>query len=73
MAKKQSQFKFNDFFAVFFMFMYMVWIIVALVALINVELTGLQEMGLTSVTVSFTLMVVLIVQYYFRKAPPKDS
>lgn len=69
MAKKPTGLKFNDFFAVFFMFMYMTWMIFALVALINVELNGLQEMGLVSVTATLSTLLVLIVQYYFRRAP----
>lgn len=64
---------FNDFFAVFFMFFYLAIMILILVALINLELTALEGVGFGTVIGIMSSLVVLIVQFYFRKAPPEND
>ena len=52
------------------MFFYIAIIILVLVAVINIEFSSFESMGLGGVVGMLSTMVVLIVQYYFRKSPP---
>ncbi|KKL53715.1 hypothetical protein LCGC14_2272670 [marine sediment metagenome] len=64
---------FNDFFAIVYLLFFLVWLVFLAVMLVNLPLSTIEAVGLGTVTGGLLTLLALIVQYYFRKSPPKGE
>ena len=64
---------FNDFFAVFYLIFFLLWLIFLMVFVVNTDVDTIVQLGLATVTGVLLGPIILITQFYFRKAPPKTG
>ncbi len=73
MAGKVSNWNFNDFFAMIYLVFFLTWLVMLIVMLVNFDIDTLVALGLGTVTGVLLGPIILIVQYYYRKSPPKTG